>query len=93
MNKDLRLGFASDDFAGTVEEFDTARWSDGTETTLTLPACCGGVQGLPGPAGQVEAEVHAPCVQGTLLKLLFGATSRCLAGLGTLETGPFSTRS
>ena len=49
MNGDLRLGFASDDFAGTKWKnlTGTARWSDGTEMvtldyTLTSPACCGG---------------------------------------------------
>ena len=39
MNGDLRLGFASDDFAGT-------KWKNLTgaalSTTLTSPACCGG---------------------------------------------------
>ena len=43
MNGDLRLGFASDDFAGT-------KWPPGgatarrrlPSTTLTSPACCGG---------------------------------------------------
>ena len=48
MNEDLRLGFASDDFAGTKWKnlTGTARWSDGTEMvtldSLTSPACCGG---------------------------------------------------
>ena len=52
MNGDLRLGFASDEFAGTKWKnlTGTTRWSDGTEmvtpTTLPSPACCGGVQGF-----------------------------------------------
>ena len=48
MNGDLRLGFASDDFAGTKWKNLTGttrgatarRWSP--STTLTSPACCGG---------------------------------------------------
>ena len=48
MNGDLRLGFASNDFAGTKWKNLTAppggatarRWSP--STTLTSPACCGG---------------------------------------------------
>ena len=54
MNKDLRLGFASDDFAGTKWKNLTGttarRWS--RSTTRTSPACCGGCARLPGPAGQ-----------------------------------------
>ena len=58
MNGDLRLGFASDDFAGTKWKnlTGTTRWSDGTEmVTLELSPhqrALGGVQGLPGPAGR-----------------------------------------
>ena len=58
MNGDLRLGFASDDFAGTKCKnlTGTRRWSDGTEmVTLDyshLTSVLGGVQGLPGPAGR-----------------------------------------
>ena len=37
MNEDLRLGFASNDFAGS-----TARWRRSPSTTLTSPACSGG---------------------------------------------------
>ena len=55
MNGDLRMGFASDDFAGTKWKnlTGTARWSDGTEmvtldSSLTSPACSGGCAGLPG---------------------------------------------
>ena len=43
MNKDLRLGFASDDFAGTKWKnlTGTARWSDGTEmVTLVVRNVC-----------------------------------------------------
>ena len=77
MNGDLRLGFASNDFAGTKWKNLTgaARWSDGTEM-VTLDW---GVQGFPGPAGrggslagpagEEQVEKNAP-----LLKLLFGAT-------------------
>ena len=57
MNGDLRLGFASDDFAGTKWKnlTGTMRWSDGTEMRLLSPhqRALGGVQGLPGPAGRV----------------------------------------
>ena len=93
MNGDLRLGFASDDFAGTKWKnlTGTTRWSDGTEmVTLDcshLTSVLGGVQGLPGL--DVEAQrgpknkwkktgfdaLRRP--PGTLLKLLFGATSWC----------------
>ena len=57
MNENLRLSFALDDFAGTKWKnlTGTARWSDGTEmVTLLSPhqRALGGVQGLPGPAGQ-----------------------------------------
>ena len=58
MNGDLRLGFASDDFAGTKWKnlTGTTRWSDGTEmVTLDyshLTSALGGAQGLPGPAGR-----------------------------------------
>ena len=55
MNGDLRLGFASDDFAGTKWKnlTGTTRWSDGTEMLLSPhQRALGGVQGLPGPAGQ-----------------------------------------
>ena len=55
MNEDLRLGFASDDFAGT-------KWKNLTGTTLERrrharllaphQRAVGGVQGLPGPAGR-----------------------------------------
>ena len=59
MNGDLRLGFASDDFAGTKWKnlTGTTRWSDGTEMVPRLLSphqrALGGVQGLPGPAGRV----------------------------------------
>ena len=48
MKEDLRLGFASDDFAETKWKnlTGTTRWSDGTEMvtldSLTSPAYCGG---------------------------------------------------
>ena len=45
MNGGLRLGFASDDFAGTKWKnlTGTTRWSRWLlSTTLTSPACCGG---------------------------------------------------
>ena len=51
MNEDLRLGFASDDFAGT-KWTGTARWSDGTEMLSPHQRALGSVQGLPGPAGR-----------------------------------------
>ena len=61
MNEDPRLGFASDDFAGTKWKnlTGTARWSDGTEmVTLDYShltsVLWGGSQGLPGP-DEVEA--------------------------------------
>ena len=54
MNEDLRLGFASDDFAGTKwkKKTGTARWSDGTEMvtldysrlTSVLRGVCKGFQ-------------------------------------------------
>ena len=58
MNEDLRLGFASDDFAGTKWKnlTGTARWrrhGDGYSRLLSPhQRAAGGVQGLPGPAGQ-----------------------------------------
>ena len=61
MNGDLRLGFASDDFAGTKWKnlTGTTRWSDGTEmvtldSTCTSPACCGGCARASRP-GALEA--------------------------------------
>ena len=58
MNKDLRLGFASNDFAGTKWKNLTGRpverrHGDG-HSRLLAPhqRAVGGVQGLPGPAGQ-----------------------------------------
>ena len=44
MNGDLRLGFASDDFAGTKWKnlTGTTRWSDGTEMVTLDYSCCGG---------------------------------------------------
>ena len=57
MNKDLRLGFASNDFTGAKWKNLTGtagatarRWSP--STTRTSPACSGGCAGLPGPAGR-----------------------------------------
>ena len=56
MNGDLRLGFASDDFAGTKWKnlTGTTRWSD-EMVTLDYShhqRALGGVQGLPGQAGR-----------------------------------------
>ena len=62
MNEDLRLGFASDDFAGTKwKNLMGTRWSDGTEMvtldyshlTSVLWGVCKG--SLAGPAGAEEA--------------------------------------
>ena len=58
MNGDLRLGFASDDFAGTKWKFDgdhavERRHGDGYSRLLSPhQRALGGVQGLPGPAGR-----------------------------------------
>ena len=79
MNGDLRLGFASDDFAGTKWKnlTGTTRWSDGTEMvtldySLFHQRAVGGVQGLPGPAGRsgslagpagAEEQVEQACLR------------------------------
>ena len=58
MNGDLRLGFASDDFAGTKWKNLTGhtverRHGDGYSRLLSPhQRAVGGVQGLPGPAGR-----------------------------------------
>ena len=59
MNEDLRLGFASDDFAGTKWKNLTGdhaverRHGDGYPRLLSPhQRTVGGVQGLPGPAGR-----------------------------------------
>ena len=97
MNEDLRLGFASDDFAGTK---GTARWSNGTEMvtldyshlTSVLWGVCKGFQARLDEVEAWQAQQRPKnkllCVQpprsprsrGTLLKLLFGATSRKIGG-------------
>ena len=56
MNGDLRLGFASDDFAGTKWKnlTGTAQWSRDGHPQLLAPhqRALGGAQGLPGQAGR-----------------------------------------
>ena len=84
MNGDLRLGFASDDFAGTKWKNLTARrWS--RSTTRTSPGGCarasrpGWTRWKPGrrSGGRRTSSVsRPPRFRGALLKLLFGATSR-----------------
>ena len=63
MNEDLRLGFASDDFAGTKWKNLTGtapverRHRDGYSRLLAPhQRAVGGVQGLPGPAGRGSLE-------------------------------------
>ena len=100
MNEDLRLGFAS---RNKVEEFDGDHAVERRHGVSPHQRALGSVQGLPGPAGRggslagpgAEEQVgvsRPPRIRGTLLKPLFGATSRCLqASLhpGTLEQAPF----
>ena len=78
MNGDLRLGFASDDFAGTKWKnlTGTTRWSDGTEMVTLEEQVKNCVSKL--LFGATSSVSRLPCIQGTLLKLLFGATSRCV---------------
>ena len=94
MNGDLRLGFASDDFAGTKWKNLTgsARWSDGTEMvtldyshlTSVLWGVCKGFQARLDEveAWQAQRGPTSSCAgllaSAALNKPLFGATSRCV---------------
>ena len=70
MNEDLRLGFASNDFAGTKWKnlTGTARWSDGTEMvtldyshlTSVLWGACKGFQARLDEVGQAQRGPKNP---------------------------------